>query len=153
MDEDDVSVCSAVKAQEIIGHFVVHCSLMDYRAGQFIARWFLDGDKLKYLSYVLHAMDFEEKRNLIAERMIEYFPNQDELRSLAREAELIMQRRNLVTRGLLSAIDGEFCIKSFSASRFLSASEGDDIIFVARLPDWSARARAVADRFVELSSS
>jgi hypothetical protein len=38
-----------------------------------------DDEKLKYLSYVLHAMNFEEKRNIIAERMVEYFPNRDQL--------------------------------------------------------------------------
>jgi len=153
MEKVDISVRNAEHAQEIIGHFVVHCSLMDYRASQFIARWFLEDDKLKYLSYVLHAMNFEEKRNIIAERMIDYFPNPDDLLSLTGEAELIMQRRNLVTRGLLSTMQGEFCIKSFSASKFLSAAEGDDVIMVKELPGWAARARAVAERLVEISSS
>lgn len=150
--KSDPTVGSPEEAQELVGHFIVHCSLLDYRAGQLIARWFLSDDKLKYLSYVLHPMAFEEKKNVIVERLAEYHTRPHELRAVTEEAGLVMQRRRLVGRGLLSTVEGRFCIKSFSASRFLTMAGEDDIIMIDELPEWSARARLAGERLVELGA-
>lgn len=139
-------------AHEAIGYFIVHCSLMDYRAGQLIARWFCSGDNLKYLSYVLHGMSFRDKKLILAERISGYLPIKSELLKVIDEADLIMQRRELVTRGLLSrSREGAYCIKSFSATRFLQGEGEEDILLLSELQGWSDRAKVAGEKLVELA--
>lgn len=140
------------QAHELIGGFVVHCSLMDFRAGQLIARWFCSGDNLRYLSYVLHGMNFEQKKQILAERISGYLPIKHELMLAIAEADRVMQRRELVTHGLLSmSDDNEYCIKSFSAVRFLHDEGEEDILPLSALPEWSERAKAAGEKLVELA--
>jgi hypothetical protein len=60
------------QAHAKIGGFVPRCSLLDYRTSQFIARWFCEGEKQKFLSYTLKAMDFATRRQVIEERLSEW---------------------------------------------------------------------------------
>lgn len=139
------------QAHAIIGGFLARCSALDFRTGQLIARWFCSGDKQKYLSYVLHSMEFDQKRQVVEERLINYHRAPHELRKAVKEAAPIMERRNLITKGLLSTRPGgRYCIKSFSGARFLTGPGEEDIIDVDTLPAWSQRATELADRLVKL---
>jgi hypothetical protein len=140
-------------AHAAIGGFIARCSLLDYRVSQFMARWFCAGDKQKFLSYTLRAMDFAEKRQVIEERLTNWHQDPDGLRAAMAEIAAVLERRNLVANGVLSRrSSGGLCIKSFSGARFLSDGDAIDIIAVAELANWSERATELAERLLALGS-
>ena len=139
-------------AHAIIGAFMVHCSLLEYRVSQLIARWFCTDDKQKYLSYVLHGMTFGQMKPIVVERLARYHPDPSEINAVMSAIEPIIERRNLVTSGLLTRPRGEvgYCVRSFSGGRILTAPDADDIILVNELPQWTQRAIELADSLIEL---
>lgn len=151
---DNVSAASneALKVEQAhaaIGGFLVRCSALDFRAGQLIARWFCSDEKQKFLSYVLHSMDFPHKRQVIEERLTNYHSNPEALRQTVEEIATVFERRDLVASGLLSKMrGGEYCIKSFSSARFLSEAAGRDILPVAALPELSEHATRLTEQLV-----
>jgi hypothetical protein len=140
-------------AHAAIGRFVARCSLLDYRVGQFMARWFCAHEKQKFLSYTLMAMPFAEKRQVIEERLTRWHADQDALRAAMAETAAVFERRKLVISGVLSRrSSGAICIKSFSGARFLSHAGAVDIIDVADLTAWSERARELTERVISLGT-
>ncbi len=140
-------------AHAAIGGFVARCSLLDYRVSQFVARWFCSGEKQKFLSYTLKAMPFAEKRQVIEERLSAWHGDSDALRSAMVEIAAILQRRNLVSSGILSRrSSGSLCIKSFSGARFILDDEVPDIVDIADLRELSERATELAERLVALAA-
>ena len=139
-------------AHELIGGFIVRCSLLEYRASQLVARWFCAGQKQKYLSYVLHGMSFRQSRQIIEERLTAYHPDPQALRGIMAEIQPLIERRDLVASGLLAKRrDGAgFCVKSHSGLRFLTAAGEEDIVDVGSLAKWSQKATNIADRLVRL---
>lgn len=144
--EDEAEVQSA---HSTVGGFIARCSALDYRTGQLIARWFCTGDKQKYLSYVLHSMPFEQKRQIVEERLTRYHPAPEDVRATMTEVAAVIARRDLVASGLLSRFPGGgYCIKSFSGARFLDDPGEEDIIAIDALPEWSERATRLAERLI-----
>jgi hypothetical protein len=142
----------AEQAHAVVGGFVLRCSVLNYRVGQMVAHWFCTDEREKFLSYVAHAIDFQKKKDIVAERLTRYHPAADDLRAAMDEADEVMQRRDLVVHGLLSGPpDGPFVIKSFSAARFLRGDGQRDILPVDEIPAWSARALAVMEEIVRLT--
>lgn len=139
-------------AHALIGGFIVRCSALEYRASQMIARWFCNGQKQKYLSYVLHGMSFPQMRQIIEERLTSYHPNPDAIRGAMAEIQPIIERRDLVASGLLSkAYDGSgYLVKSHSGLRYISGADEQDIIAVESLEHWSQQATRLAERLVRL---
>lgn len=139
------------EAHAKIGGFLTRCSVLDYRAAQLIARWFCTGEKQKYLSYVLHSMEFEQKRQIVEERLTAYHPAPELLRETMAQAALVEERRRLVAKGLLAkSSDGTLCVKSYAGGRFLSDPTSHDIIPVDELALWSQTAVTLAQRLIEL---
>ena len=139
------------EAHAEIGGFVARCSLLDYRVGQFIARWFSAQEKQKFLSYTFKAMPFAEKRQVIEERLINWHNDSNALRAAMTEIAAIFERRNLVATGVLSRrSSGTLCIKSFSAARLISEIGAIDIIDIADLAGWSEKASELAERLIAL---
>jgi len=148
----DAEVMTAEQAHEIIGGFLVRCSLMNYRSGQMIARWFSEDERFKPLGYVMHNLSFSHKKDVVALRLTTGHPEADAVRAVMEEADAIMQRRDLVANGLLSGgPKGSFSIKSHSAARFLMGSGEVDILPVSEIPAWSARAVAASEEIVRLA--
>jgi hypothetical protein len=144
---DDAS--KVEQAHAAIGGFLVRCSALEFRIGQFIARWFCSNEKQKFLSYVLHSMPFAQKRQVVEERLTAFHPDPEALRSVMEEAASVFERRDLVASGLLSRLrGGDYCIKSFSGARFLSEAGGRDILPIASLAEWSERATRLSDQLV-----
>lgn len=138
-------------AHAAIGGFIARCSLLDYRVSQFMARWFCRHDKQKFLSYTLKAMPFAEKRQVIEERLTNWHKDPEALRTAMAEAAAVLERRNLVARGLLSRRStGNLCVKSFSGARFISEEGAIDIIDIADLAVWSERASELTERLMAL---
>jgi hypothetical protein len=138
-------------AHEYVGAFLVHCSLLEYRASQFVARWFCSEQKQKFLGYTLHGMRLAELRQIIEERLTPYHGTPGEVRETMAEIARVIERRDLVAKGLLTKdVDGDFCIKSFCGLRFLSGPGEIDIIKVSALPEWTDRAKTLAERVVAL---
>jgi hypothetical protein len=149
---DEVRVTSAEQAHAIVGGFILRCSVLNYRAGQMIAHWFCTDEREKFLSYVAHSIDFQKKKDIVAERLTTYHPAAADLKSVMEQAAEVMQRRDLVAAGLLSGPpEGPFFIKSFSAARFLRAEGQRDILPVAEIPAWSAKAVALSEDLVRLT--
>lgn len=141
----------AQDAHRAIGAFVARCSLLDYRVGQYLARWFCEGEKLRFLSYTLKAMPFPEKRVIIEERLAHWHGDPEALRSAMQEIGEVLERRNLAVSGVLSRrSSGALCIKSFSGAKFISGPGAVDILDIADLANWSERARELAERLVGL---
>jgi hypothetical protein len=139
------------QAHAKIGGFVARCSLLDYRSSQFIARWFCEGEKQKFLSYTLKAMDFATRRQVIEERLTGWHRDADALRRAMAEIAAVFERRALVCNGVLSRrSSGALCIKSFSGIRFLSDEGAVDIIDIDDLPSWSEKATELSERLVAL---
>jgi hypothetical protein len=135
-----------------IGGFIARCSLLDYRVSQFIARWFCANEKQKFLSYTLRAMPFAEKRQVIEERLTGWHKDPMSLRAALAEISAVLERRNLVTSGVLSRrSSGKLCIKSFSGARIISDDGAIDIIDIADLAQWSERASELSERLIGLS--
>lgn len=140
-------------AHAAIGGFVARCSLLDYRCSQFIARWFCAGQKQKFLSYTLQGMAFAAKRQVIEERLTNWHGNPDALRGALAEMAPVFERRELVTKGILSRrSSGKLCIKSFAGTRFLTGEGEIDIIDVGELAAWSERASELSERLIKLAS-
>lgn len=138
-------------AHAAIGGFIARCSLLDYRVSQFMARWFCRHDKQKFLSYTLNAMPFPEKRQIIEERLTNWHKDPVALRAAMAEVAAVLERRNLVARGVLSRrSDGGLCVKSFSGARFISDEGAVDIIDIADLAAWSERASELTERLMSL---
>jgi hypothetical protein len=138
-------------AHALIGGFIARCSLLDYRASQFMARWFCAHEKQKFLSYTLKAMPFAEKREVIDERLSQWHQDPDALRAAMAEIAALFERRDLVASGVLSRrSSGALCIKSFSGARFISDEGAIDIIDVAELATLSEHASELADRLIAL---
>lgn len=139
-------------AHAMIGGFILRCSVLNYRAGQMIAHWFCRDERERQLSYVLHNLDFRQKRDVVIERLSRHHPAAEELMAAMDEAEKIMQRRDLAIHGLLSGPpNGPFLIKSFSAARFLRGEGETDILPVSELEAWSMKATAIAEELVRLA--
>jgi hypothetical protein len=139
-------------AHAAIGGFIVKCSLLDYRASQFISRWFCSGEQQKYLSYTLQGMNFAAKRQVIEERLTRWHAAPDELRAAMVEIARVFERRELVRNGVLSRrSNGQLCIKSFSGTRYLTSPDEVDIIAVDELTMWSERAMELADQLIRLA--
>lgn len=135
-----------------IGGFIVRCSLLDYRVSQFVARWFCASDKQKFLSYTLKAMPFAEKRQVVEERLSSWHSDPDSLRKTMSAIAAVLERRDLVASGLLSRrSNGDLCIKSFSAARFISEEGAIDIIDIDELGFWSERATELSEQLFALS--
>jgi hypothetical protein len=141
-------------AHASIGGFIVRCSLLEYRMSQFIARWFCEGEKQKFLSYTLQAMKFREKRQVIEVRLSTYHGAPDDLKAAIAEIAPVLERRDLVGSGVLSRLrsTGELCIKSFAGTRFLSGEGEIDIIAIDDLVAWSERASELSERLIKLGS-
>jgi hypothetical protein len=151
MSAESQSPTPAEVAHAIVGGFILRCSVLNYRAGQMIAHWFCSDEREKLLSYVTHSIDFAKKKDIVAERLTRYHPAAEELRAAIEEAAEVMRRRDLVASGLLSGPpEGPFFIKSFSAAKFLQGEERD-VLPVDELPQWSARATALAEEIVRLT--
>lgn len=139
-------------AHAAIGGFIARCSLLDYRVSQLMARWFCSDEKQKFLSYTLKAMPFTEKRQIIEERLTNWHKDPQALRSAMAEIAAVLERRNLVARGVLSrSSSGALRIKSFSAARFISEEGAIDILDLAELATWSERANELSERVVALA--
>jgi hypothetical protein len=139
-------------AYAVVGGFIARCSLMDYRAGQMIARWFTgEAANFRQLGYVMHDLPFRQKRDVMTARLTAFHPEADALTAVMAEAELIMQRRDLALNGLLGP-DRRlgFAIKSHSASRYIL--DGDDILPVSEIPEWSARAVTATEEIQRLAT-
>ena len=152
MSEDSTFAQSVTaQAHEAVGAFILRCALMDYRASQFIARWLTRGEPFKFLSNVMHVMDFEERRQILAERIAPLHQASEALVELASEYAAIMRRRAVVTHAILGAgPDGRMHVKTFSALRILD--EGPiDTLCIDDLPEWSRRAVTATGAFVKLS--
>jgi hypothetical protein len=135
-----------------IGGFIARCSLLEYRVSQFMARWFCAHDKQKFLAYTLQAMAFPEKRQIVDERLTNWHKNPEGLRAAFAEISAIIERRNLVARGVLSRrSSGALCIKSFSGAKFISDDGAIDIINIADLAAWSERASELSERLIALA--
>lgn len=148
LHQSDAEMLSAHAA---IGGFIARCSLLDYRVSQFMARWFCRHDKQKFLSYTLKAMPFPEKRQVIEERLVKWHKDPTALRAAMAEVAAVLERRNLVARGLLSRrSSGGLCIKSFSGARIISDEGAIDIIDIADLANWSERASELTERLMTL---
>lgn len=138
-------------AHAAIGGFIARCSLLDYRVGQFVARWFCANDKQKFLSYTLKAMPFAEKRQVIEERLTNWHKQPQDLRAAMTEVAAVLERRNLVSSGVLSRrSSGALCIKSFSAARLISDEGAIDILDIDDLALWSERASELTERLIAL---
>jgi len=138
-------------AHAAIGGFIARCSLLDYRVGQFVARWFCANDKQKFLSYTLKAMPFAEKRQVIEERLTNWHKQPQDLRAAMTEVAAVLERRNLVSSGVLSRrSSGALCIKSFSAARLISDEGAIDILDIDELALWSERASELTERLIAL---
>lgn len=138
-------------AHAAIGGFIARCSLLDYRVSQFVARWFCTQEKQKFLSYTFKAMPFAEKRQVIEERLSNWHKDPQALRATMAEVAAVLERRNLVARGVLSRrSSGALCIKSFSAARFISDEGAIDIINVADLAALSEKATELSERLIGL---
>jgi len=138
-------------AHAAIGGFIARCSLLDYRVSQFVARWFCSHDKQKFLSYTLKAMPFAEKRQVIEERLTNWHKDPEALRSAMSEIGRVIERRNLVARGVLSrSSSGKLCIKSFSGARIISEPGAIDVLDISELGLWSERSTELAERIVTL---
>lgn len=138
-------------AHSTIGGFIARCSALDYRTGQLIARWFCTGDKQRYLSYVLHSMPFEQKRQIVEERLTRYHASPSDVRAAMKEVAAVIARRDLVASGLLSRFPGGgYCIKSFSGARFLDEPGEEDIIGIEALPEWSERATRLSEQLIAI---
>lgn len=136
-------------AHAAIGGFIARCALLDYRVGQFAARWFCADDKQKFLSYTLKAMPFVEKRQVVEERLSNWHSEPGKLRETMAAIASVLERRDLVASGVLSRrSSGALCIKSFSAARFISDEGAIDIVDVADLPSWSERATELSDQIL-----
>jgi hypothetical protein len=141
------------QAHAKIGGFVARCSLLDYRTSQFIARWFCEGEKQKFLSYTLKAMDFATRRQVIEERLSEWHRDAQALRDAMAEIATVFERRALVCNGVLSRRSaGALCIKSFSGMRFISDEGAVDIIDIDDLASWSEKATELSERLITLGS-
>ncbi len=152
MSNEALDVTTAEQAHEVVGGFILRCSVMNYRTGQMIAHWFCSDEREKLLSYVVHNIDFKAKRDIVIERVTRYHPAADELVALINDADKVMQRRDLAVHGLLSgAPGGPYSIKSFSAARFLRSDGEHDILPVAELPMWSAKATSISEELVRLT--
>ncbi len=139
------------EAHAAIGGFVARCALLDYRVGQFLARWFCSHEKQKFLAYTLKAMPFAEKRQVIEERMTNWHEDPASLRTAMTEIAAVLERRNLVVSGVLSRrSSGTLCVKSFSGARFISEPGAIDIIDIADLASWSEKASELAERMMAL---
>ena len=134
-----------------IGGFIARCSLLDYRVGQFVARWFCANEKQKFLAYTLRPMPFAEKRQVIEERLLGWHGDPVALRQAMSEVAAVFERRNLVSTGLLSRrSNGALCIKSFSAARLISERDAVDIIDITDLGAWSEKATELSERLFAL---
>jgi hypothetical protein len=150
--DNDLKIDTTERAHEVIGGFLVRCSLMNYRAAQMIATWFSEDERFKPLTYVMHDLPFANKRDVVALRLTADHPEAEALRTVMREADEIMQRRDLVAQGLLSSNGaGVFTIKSHSASKFLRDTDALDILPVDEIPSWSARAVTVCEEILRLA--
>lgn len=141
-------------AHASIGGFIARCALLDYRMSQFIARWFCEGEKQKFLSYTLQGMKFREKRQVIEERLSTYHGAAGDLKTALAEIAPVLERRDLVASGVLSRLrsTGKLCIKSFAGSRFLSGEGEIDIIVIDDLGVWSERASELSERLIKLGA-
>jgi hypothetical protein len=147
--EADVEMSAAHAA---IGGFIARCSLLDYRVSQFMARWFCAHEKQKFLSYTLKAMPFAEKRQVIEERLTNWHKDPEALRAAMADIAAILERRNLVARGVLSRrSSGALCIKSFSGARFISEPGVIDILDIAELATLSERATELSERLIAVA--
>jgi hypothetical protein len=150
---EDVKVTSAEQAHAVVGGFILRCSVLNYRAGQMIAHWFCTDEREKFLSYVAHSIDFQKKKDIVAERLTRYHPAAAELKAAMGAADEVMQRRDLVVGGLLSGPpEGPFFVKSFSAARFLRGEGQRDVLPVAEIPAWSAKAVSISEEIVRLTN-
>jgi hypothetical protein len=134
-----------------IGGFIARCSLLDYRVGQFMARWFCAHEKQKFLAYTLRAMPFAAKRQVIEERLANWHNDPAALRAAMAEANTVLERRNLAANGVLSRrSSGALCVKSFSGARIISEDGAIDILDVVELAAWSEKANELSERMVAL---
>ncbi|GGB94729.1 hypothetical protein GCM10011494_11520 [Novosphingobium endophyticum] len=134
-----------------MGGLIARCSLLEYRVGQFMARWFCANQKQKFLSFTLKAMPFTEKRQIIEERLSQWHKDPRALRETMTAISALLERRNLVASGVLSRrSSGALCIKSFSGARFISDEGAVDIIDIAELATWSEAATELSERLMAL---
>lgn len=151
LDQSDAEMHAAHAA---IGGFIVRCSLLEYRVSQFVARWFCSHEKQKFLSYTLKAMPFNQKRQVIEERLSNWHKDPVALRAVMADIAAVLERRNLVASGLLSRrSSGTLCIKSFSGARFISDESAIDILDAAELAPLSERATELSEQLITLGLS
>lgn len=96
-------------------------------------------------------MPFPEKRQVIEERLTNWHTDPVSLRTAMAEIAMVLERRNLVARGVLSRrSSGALCIKSFSGARFFTDEGAIDVINLSDLDSWSARASELCERLIAL---
>ena len=137
---------------EVIGRFVVLCSMLDYRLSQLLSRWFSQGSRLKFLSNVIHNIDPERKLEIIAERLSLHHPAGAAVARLMGEIEPVLRRRDLAVHGVLTGLSGgRHGLKNLAAHRALDPGEEGEVLPVEEIPAWSQEAMRLTAEVVKLS--
>jgi hypothetical protein len=123
---------------------------MDYRAAQFLARWFTPESKIKFLSNVMHSLGSEERRQILLHRIAPRHHAPERLQALADEYGLLMRRRDVAAQGILFRHDSQYELRSFAATKLLQCGDIDSLA-INQLAEWSQRAVQAAGQFVALA--
>lgn len=137
---------------EVIGRYIVLCSMLDYRLSQLLSRWFTPKSRLKFLSNVIHSIEPARKREIIRERLSAHHPAGREIIGLIDDVEKVLSRRDLAVHGVLSSTgDGGYVLKNLASHRALSLESDPDQLRVEDIPTWSQEAMRLTSEVVRLS--